>query len=148
VVIDGFGEEPIMLLTNLPSAGDLVLQRASNYLSRWRCEEEIRFLKQGFDLEDVRVLKYDRLQNMMVFAVLGMGFLSRVGYLATRLRYLCEKILQKAKRIFSIPKFRYYALLEGIRFYLAAYRGRVSFPRQLRIRTGQLSLFAFPENFG
>lgn len=148
VVISGFGEESIMLLTKLASGGELLLQRAGNYLCRWRCEEEIRFLKQGFELEDVRVLKYVRLQNIMVFAVIAIGFLSRVGYVVTRLRYLCAKVLQKSKRIFSVPKFRYYALLDGIRFYLAAYRGQVSFPRQLRIRNGQLSLFAFPQNFG
>ena len=36
----------------------------SAYLSRWRIEEAIRFVKQSYDFEDIRVLSYARLRNM------------------------------------------------------------------------------------
>ncbi|GAG97382.1 unnamed protein product, partial [marine sediment metagenome] len=35
------------------------------YITRWSVEETIRFIKQTYDLENIRVLKYARLQNMM-----------------------------------------------------------------------------------
>jgi len=35
------------------------------YLARWMVEETIRFIKQSYHLEDVRVLDYQRLKNLM-----------------------------------------------------------------------------------
>ncbi len=35
-------------------------------MTRWRIEETIRFMKQSYQLEDVRLLRYTRLQNLMV----------------------------------------------------------------------------------
>jgi hypothetical protein len=34
-------------------------------MKRWSIEETIRFIKQTYDLENIRVLRYARLQNMM-----------------------------------------------------------------------------------
>ncbi len=34
-------------------------------MMRWSIEKTIRFIKQTYDLENIRVLKYVRLQNMM-----------------------------------------------------------------------------------
>jgi hypothetical protein len=67
VVVKGFGSQPMMLLTTLqikPGIKDLwfVIQA---YMKRWSVEETIRFIKQTYDLENIRVLKYIRLQNMM-----------------------------------------------------------------------------------
>ncbi|MDZ7301157.1 MAG: hypothetical protein ONB44_03315 [candidate division KSB1 bacterium] len=93
-------------------------------------------------------LGYQRLQNMMGLAVVAMDFVSRVGYTMTNLPPLSEKILNASKRIFPIPPFRYSALHDGIGFFLAACCGRVTFPRQVQIRNGQLTLLDLPENFG
>ncbi|MFO8056791.1 MAG: transposase, partial [bacterium] len=40
------------------------------YLTRWRVEETIRFIKQSYELLDIRVLGYDSIRNlaMLVFA--------------------------------------------------------------------------------
>jgi hypothetical protein len=38
------------------------------YLTRWRLEEAIRFVKHSYDLEDIHVLTYQRLRNMAVLA--------------------------------------------------------------------------------
>jgi hypothetical protein len=72
VVVKGFGEEPLMILTNLnvrrsrKSIWHVVL----SYITRWRIEDLIRFIKQSDRLEDVRCLTYRRLQALMVLATL------------------------------------------------------------------------------
>src|SRR5690606_34248080 len=66
-VVKGFSGQPMMLLTSLPIGPmekDLWFV-ISAYLRRWSIEETIRFIKQTYDLENIRVLKYVRLQNMM-----------------------------------------------------------------------------------
>lgn len=40
-------------------------QAVEGYLTRWRVEDAIRFVKQSYNLEDIRVLKYRRLKNMV-----------------------------------------------------------------------------------
>ena len=68
VVVRGLGARPMMLLTNLPMRRNhkVLWWVVSAYLSRWRIEEAIRFIKQSYKLEDIRVLSYERLRNMAV----------------------------------------------------------------------------------
>jgi len=52
VVVDGFGEERLMLLTNLPArAGDSqsLWWIVPIYLTRWKIEETFRFVKQSYN---------------------------------------------------------------------------------------------------
>ena len=44
-----------------------------SYLSRWWVEETIHFIKQSYPLEDIRLLKYERLRNLMIL-VLAMAY--------------------------------------------------------------------------
>jgi hypothetical protein len=66
VVVKGFGAKPLMLLTTEPMSRNRknlwwVVQA---YLTRWRVEDTIRFIKQSYNVEDIRVLAYQRLKNM------------------------------------------------------------------------------------
>jgi len=74
VVVKGFGREPLMLLTNLKvkQSRKSIWHVVASYLTRWRIEETIRFMKQSYQLEDVRVLTYDRLQNLLVLKLLNL----------------------------------------------------------------------------
>jgi len=66
VVVKGFGETPLMLLTNF-KVKDLGATRSLEiYLMRWKCEESYRFIKQANNLEDVEGLSYRALGNMVV----------------------------------------------------------------------------------
>ena len=67
VVVKGFGDEPLMMLTDLEVrlSRKSLWQVISYYLLRWRIEELIRFHKQSYNLENIRLLTYTRLQNMM-----------------------------------------------------------------------------------
>ena len=79
-------------------------------MNRWRIEKTIRFVKQSYNLEDIRVLTYRRLQNMMAL-VLAVTYFTMV-YLGikTKLKVLSRHVLKTARRLFGIPDFRFYAL--------------------------------------
>lgn len=111
VVVKGFGNEPMLLLTNTDKDPQEVLEI---YLTRWKCEESFRFLKHEYHLEDVRVRRYTGLRNTIVLVHAVFYFLS--VYLGRRLKIniLFKKILEKAKRFFQMPVFKQYALADGI----------------------------------
>jgi hypothetical protein len=117
VVVRGLGHQPMMLLTDLPMRRNrkLLWWVVAAYLTRWRIEEAIRFTKQSYDLEDIRVLTYNRLRNLVVL-VNAVAFFTAV-VLGTRLKLdiLATHLVTAAKRLFGIPNFRLYALADGIR---------------------------------
>ena len=117
VVVTGFGSEPMMHLTSIPMRRNrAVLYRVvESYLTHWKIEETIRFIKQSYQLEDIRVLTYTRLQNMMGL-VLAVAYFT-MAYLGRRvkLKAMSRLLLKASRRIFGIPDFRYYALSDGIR---------------------------------
>ena len=121
VVVRGFGAEPLMLLTNVevkPSRKSLwfVVQ---GYLARWMVEETIRFIKQSYQLEDIRVLDYDRLKNLVALTLAAAYFAAVWLGEKLRLAVLCRRVTQLAKRFFGVPEFHYYALADGIRTLLS-----------------------------
>jgi hypothetical protein len=118
VVVAGFGEESLMLLTDLP-----IVARDSQtlwwvvqiYLTRWKIEETFRFVKQSYNLEDIRVMKYQRLKNLVILVTAVAYFAATFLGQQMKLRILCEKLLIISQRFFGIPPFRFYALADGIR---------------------------------
>jgi len=117
VVITGFGEKPMMLLTNLPQRKKrtVVWDVVESYLTRWKIEETIRFIKQSYALEDVRVLTYRRLQNMMALVLAVSYFTMAYIGLRVKLKAVSSLLLRVSRRIFGVPEFRYYALADGIK---------------------------------
>lgn len=116
VVVRGLGHEPLMLLTSLAvkRSRKSVWHVVAAYFSRWRVEETIRFLKQSYQLEDIRILSYGRLQSMMAVAYFTSAYLG----LKLRLRVLMRHMLRAARRVFGVPDFRLYALADGIKHFL------------------------------
>jgi hypothetical protein len=118
VVVAGFGEEPMLLLTNaLEGARDSqsLWWVAQIYLTRWKIEETFRFIKQSYNLEDIRVMKYQRLKNLVVLVTAAAYFAATFLGQKMKLRILCEKLLIISQRFFGIPPFRFYALADGIK---------------------------------
>jgi hypothetical protein len=118
VVVAGFGDQALMLLTNLPlRAGDSpsLWWIVQTYLTRWKIEETFRFIKQSYNLEDVRVMKYQRLKNLVILVTAVAYFAATFLGQRMKLRILCEKLLIISQRFFGIPPFRFYALADGIR---------------------------------
>jgi hypothetical protein len=54
----------------LRTQGAVVAPRRPS-LTHWRVEDTLRFVKQIYHLEDVRVLSYQRLRNMKALALLA-----------------------------------------------------------------------------
>lgn len=124
VVIEGFGERPVLLLTNVTVAsrdsfGSWILEI---YLTRWKCEETYRFLKQSYQLEDVRVRGYYALKNIYALVNLVMFFLCVVIGSRQKMRMVYTSLCGQARRFFEVGPFFHYALADGI--YRLLFRSR------------------------
>ena len=127
VVIKGFSGKPMMLLTSLQinsSQKDLWFIIAA-YMKRWSIEETIRFVKQTYGLENIRVLKYARLQNMMALLLAVFYFVAIILDQNQKLTVMAGHVLKCAKRVFGIPDFKYYALGDGLSNIFSHYPGRL-----------------------
>jgi hypothetical protein len=139
VVVKGISKQPMMLLTSLQikhREKDLwfIIQA---YMKRWSIEETIRFIKQTYDLENIRVLKYVRLQNMMALLLAVFYFVAVILDQAQKLTIMAGHILKSAKRVFGIPDFKYYALGDGLSNIFSRFPGQLQEHR--KIRQSQLS---------
>jgi hypothetical protein len=117
LVVKGLGEKPLMLLTTeqLKPNRSVLTTFARMYFKRWKIEETIRFVKQGFDLENVRLLRFRSLRNLLALLLLVFWFLNDILDLNQKLKIMTGHILSCSKRVFGIPEFTFYALGDGIR---------------------------------
>ena len=116
VVVTGFGKEPLMLLTNvaLKRTRKSLWFVVGGYLTRWRVEEAIRFVKQSYRLEDIRVRGYQSLKNLVALVLCAAYFAAIHLGEGSTLRALTHTVIKAAKRIFGVPAFHYYAIADGI----------------------------------
>lgn len=109
MVVAGFAKKLLMLLTTSPVTRlrKSLWQVVESYLARWRVEETIRFIKQSYQLEDIRLLTYERLRDMAAL-VMAVAYFACV-YLgkSIKLKILVRHIEQAARRIYGIPEFRF-----------------------------------------
>lgn len=143
VVIKGFGETPMMLLTNIEicKKRSLLWWTVQAYITRWRVEETIRFIKQSYHLEDIRVLRYERLRNMAALVLVSSYFAAVYLGMRAKPEILTAHVLKAAKRIFGIPNFRYYAIADAIRELLNRHNKGILKPKTEVYPIQQLSLF-------
>jgi len=117
VVVKGFGAEPMMLLTSCPvnvKIKEAVWRIVEIYLTRWKCEESFRYIKQCYNLEDIRVRHYTSIRNLVVL-ILAVAYFASV-YLGDnlKLKMLVERIYLVSKRFFGVPTFFNYAIADGL----------------------------------
>ena len=138
VVVKGFSGQPMILLTSIliNSPKDLWFI-ISAYMKRWSIEETIRFIKQTYDIENIRVLKYARLQNMMALLLAVFYFVSIILDQSQKLVVMAGHVLKCAKRVFGIPDFKYYALGDGLSNIFSHYPGKLA--KLAEIPNSQLS---------
>lgn len=144
LVVRGFGQEPMMLLTTEPTRrSQKVLWRlVQAYMRRWAIEESIRFVKQSYELEDVRILSYGSLQNLMPLVIAAAYFASVVLDTQAKLKVMAGHALRAAKRLFGIPDFHYYAIADGLTSIFQRCPGRIT-ARISMENNGQLPLIGF-----
>ena len=142
LAVHGFGEKPMMLLTTEPLRRNRkVLYRLLGcYIKRWSIEETIRFVKQTYDLENIRVLKYERLRNMMALLLAVFYFIATKLDTAQKLKVMTGHVLKQAKRIFGIPDFKYYALGDGLSAIFRRSPGKITIDKPPGMDTVQLGL--------
>lgn len=116
VVVRGYRDEPMLLLTDIPvrKNRNVLWRIVSGYLTRWLIEETIRFIKQSYSLEDIRVLKYERLRNLVALVMAAVYFSAVWLGESLKLKVLATHVAKVAKRFFGVPDFHYYALADGI----------------------------------
>lgn len=118
VVVVGFGEHPMILLTNIEDVvkndSKSIYTIVEMYLTRWKCDECYRYIKQSYNLEDVRVRSYIAIRNITVIVNAIAYFTSIYMGLALKLKMMVHKIFILSKRFFGIPSFFNYAMADGI----------------------------------
>jgi hypothetical protein len=117
VVVKGFGKVPMMLLTSCPvnmKVKESIWRIVEIYLTRWKCDESFRYIKQCYNLEDIRVRAYISIRNMVVL-ILAVAYFAAV-YLGDnlKLKMLVERIYLVSKRFFGVPTFFNYAVADGL----------------------------------
>jgi len=127
LVIRGFGSEPMMLLTTEPlrKSRKVLWRLVRSYIRRWAIEETIRYIKQSYELEDVRVLNYRSLQNLMPLVWAAAYFAAVLLDTASKLKVMAGYVLKAAKRVFGIPEFHYYCIADGLTSIFMRYPGRI-----------------------
>lgn len=112
VITNNLGKDPLVLLTNIRvDSADAAKLVANAYHDRWGIEEAHRFVKQAFDLENVRALTWTGLKRMALLCMLAYGYLATLVHVW---RPVVEKIAAKFKAFGPVPVFLHYRLLEGI----------------------------------
>lgn len=117
VVVKGSGIKPMMLPTSCPvdiHKKESIWRIAEYYLARWKCDESYRYIKQCYNLEDIRVRSYISIRNIVVL-VLAASYFAAV-YLGQniKLKLPAERIFPVSKRFFGVPSFFNYAIADGI----------------------------------
>ena len=142
LVVKGFGRKPMMLLTTekLTRSRKMLFKMVRCYIRRWSIEETIRFIKTCYDLEDVRVLRYQGLQNLMPLVLAAIYFAAVVLDGKEKLRLLVEHVFSASKRLFGIPDFKYYSISDGLKKLFDRHPGR---PHRARKRSPDPQLMLF-----
>jgi hypothetical protein len=132
LVVKGFGQKPLMLLTTEPlkRSRKVLFKMVRCYLRRWSVEETTRFIKTCYDLEDVRVLRYRGLQNLMPLVLAAIYFAAVVLDGKEKLKLLVGHVFSASKRLFGIPDFKYYSISDGIKKLFEMHPGKPYFVRK------------------
>jgi Transposase DDE domain len=117
VVIKGFGKIPMVLITNKTfdvNEATSTYKLVEIYLTRWKCDECFRYIKQSYNLEDIRVRSYIAIRNMLVIVHAIAYFTSIYMGISLKLKFMVQKIFILSKRFFGVPSFFNYAMADGI----------------------------------
>jgi len=128
VVCNGFGKEPLMLLTNLDNNDKrLCVTITKVYLMRWRIEEYYKFKKQGFGFEKFLVRTLKSIRNLDLLLTIAIGY---IGTLSEKIDESIEvrEIVEASKRLYGLSKFTFYAIADGLyEIFSKLYTGIFSF---------------------
>jgi hypothetical protein len=98
-------ELAIMMLTNMEiRSNEDVVKVFSKYSSRWWVEDTYKYMKQESWLEKIMLRKYKSLQNMMIFVLWAMNFVSILR--RNEDKYFCKALIDISE-ILNLKKLKY-----------------------------------------
>ncbi len=118
--------EPMYLLTNISLEDErAAYQVYAKYLKRWGIELLFRVMKEKFNLEDIRVMKYRRLRNVFSLLMAAIYLISKIVYVVgNNTEFIQKSILKKAKRIKKTGHFLYYSIADGLMTLITAVQNK------------------------
>lgn len=142
-VVYGFGEAPMLLLSNLKMQEKKKLCHIITkvYLPR-RIEEYFRFKKQQFELEDMRVMSLQSIRNLNLLAMLAVGYISLTTAVHKDSIFLAE-LKECSKRIHEMPQFIFYAIGYAMERVLSMNRTGISGFLPPKVKSQQITLFEY-----
>jgi hypothetical protein len=141
VVCFGFGNTPLMLITNLKSDDDrLCVTVVKVYLMRWRIEEFYGFKKQQFAFEDFRVRSMASIRNLDLLLTVAIGYIGMMSEKADE-RATTAEVIAISKRIYGVNKFLFYAIADGLRAVFSKCAGGIAAWLRFRPPSPQLPLW-------
>ena len=141
VICRGIGQEPMLLVTNLRSDDDRISITVTKvYLLRWRIEEFHGFKKQQFGFEDFRVRSLNAIRNLDLLLTIAIGYIGLLSERSDDKRLVLE-LIHISKRIYGVPKFRFYAVSDGIYAVLSKGKPGIAHLLKLKRQCGQLCFF-------
>ena len=139
VICRNIGQNPLLLITNMKSTDDrIALVVTKVYLLRWRIEEFYGFKKQQFDFEDFRVRSLNSIRNLDLLLTIAIGYIGMMSEKVEDKRTSME-LIQISKRIYDIPRFKFYAIADGIFEIFAKCKKGIAFLLRKQFWDGQYS---------
>jgi hypothetical protein len=147
VVKSEYYPEPMYLLTSKKcSCSESAKKIYEKYLRRWGIETLIRTLKEEYKIEDVRLLKYQSIRNIISLAFFCLYLLSKIVYSIGHGTFFLNRYLAKiGKRIKKDGFFLYHAISEGLSIVLSSHKKKILFYPKIKMQ--ELELFN-PRFFG
>jgi hypothetical protein len=148
VVCKEWGEEPLILYTNLDESLERIALRVIKaYLKRWRIEELYALKKQKLNFEEFRVRSLQAIKSLDTIITCLLGFIAlqadKVEYDDFTLSLIAaSKRMSKLNKFLKETKFFLYAVLDGMAEVLSSLKfGILGYAKPPKVYDGQLSLF-------
>ncbi|MCR5753149.1 MAG: hypothetical protein K6G91_14445 [Kiritimatiellae bacterium] len=146
VVVRGFGKQPMMLLTTLAKSKsrEALWQVVEGYITRWRIEDTIRYAKQSYNLEDIRLFKYGKIKAMAAVVLAAMYFsMAWIGN-SQKHEVIARSVARMSFRVHGVQDFHFYSIADGASDVLKGLGGRWrGFDPSKAEKEREASLFAF-----
>lgn len=109
----------IMIITNMKVKDTTdAVKVFSKYSSRWWVEDTFKFMKQEFQLEKIMLKNYKSLQNIMIFLLSSMNFVTKLR--KNDDKYFTKILIEKAKALnWKVLKMIEHSIIAWIRVILA-----------------------------
>ena len=145
VVVRGFGQKPMMLLTTLAktTTREALWQVVEGYITRWRVEDTIRHVKQSYGLEGMRLFKYAKIKALAAIVLATIYFsMTWIGN-SEKHDVIARSVARMSFRIHGVPEFHFYAIADGASDILKRGRRWRGFDPEEAEKRDEASLFAF-----